>query len=296
MTNQETPEVLLQRKEIQTKLTLSKAELNMHIREGMPHYFIANQYRFLESEVKQWLEACEMQKELEKEFLAQKGKSNKYVTDEILIKTLGIEKERLPSLRKTGMPFKEVGFRYFYPIKDVLNYFGRGTPTESILKVLKKKQLTWFENVPVEVPILIVDGSYSKSNKAGSGIVTVENRKVYTGHCNVRNIVTKKSETCEFLAIMDALELIKERNFKKSIIFTDQKKWVSEFVISEELVEDSIKPLAKMVNQLRGRMKGKVEIRYVGMLYGGKNNLLYLTAHKYSREYNNKIYQNLQFE
>jgi hypothetical protein len=70
---------------------------------------IGNEYRILESEVLEWLMTYKpSQERLEVEFRDKKGRTlEEYVTQEVILSTLRITKERLVNLRKNGHPFSK---------------------------------------------------------------------------------------------------------------------------------------------------------------------------------------------
>lgn len=47
---------LLLKGEILEKTNATKAQFNGYLEDGMPHYLLGNEYRFLECEVLNWLE------------------------------------------------------------------------------------------------------------------------------------------------------------------------------------------------------------------------------------------------
>ena len=55
-TIEKSPLALLLRGELMGKIKVTKAQMNAYIQDGMPHYLIGNEYRFLEPEVLVWLE------------------------------------------------------------------------------------------------------------------------------------------------------------------------------------------------------------------------------------------------
>jgi hypothetical protein len=85
---------------------------------------IGNEYRILESEVLEWLMTYKpSQERLEVEFRDKKGRTlEEYVTQEVILSTLRITKERLVNLRKNGHPFQRVGEKDFYHVNDILDF------------------------------------------------------------------------------------------------------------------------------------------------------------------------------
>jgi len=55
ITQRNTLVTLLLRDELIQKLNKSKLEINAYLQDGMPHYLIGNEFRFIETEVKIWL-------------------------------------------------------------------------------------------------------------------------------------------------------------------------------------------------------------------------------------------------
>lgn len=171
------PAALLLRGEILQKIKVTKAQMKAYLNDGMPHYMIGNEYRFLESEVLKWLES---------EFRDKKGRTlEEYVTQDIVLKRLRITKDNLVGQSKKGLPFERVGEREFFNIQDILDYYRKGsvvvtkgTPTSG---TKKKFLMPLCVNVPKDVPFIIVDGSYNfNKNKAGTGLVLVENMDTAT--------------------------------------------------------------------------------------------------------------------
>ncbi|WP_316571103.1 reverse transcriptase-like protein [Neobacillus sp. YIM B06451] len=286
-TKMENPEVLLLKAELQQKLKVSKSQLNAFLEDGMPHYLFGNQYRFLESEAVDWLKVYKpSQERLESQFRDEKGRTLKeYVTEDIAIATLRLRKAYLINLCNKGMPYADVGEKRFYHIGDILGFYKKGveigaeTPVEKCLKPF------CVEN-PKDVPVFIVDGSYNfEKGKAGAGIVMVDNWETATGWSKVKNVKTDKAVVCEFLAVLEALTLIKSKRMNKALIVTDQENLVKRMEVDERKYKESIRPQLQEFNRLWNELKGKVEIRFSGDLNGGRKNALYKTAHKLSQEY-----------
>lgn len=298
------PVSLLLKGEILQKLKVSKAQMNTYLEDGMPHYMIGNEYRFLESEVLKWLESYQpSQERLESDFVDKKGRTLKeYVTEEIVITTLRITKEKLVGLGKNGMPFERVGEKDFFHIQDILDHYRKGSKviqkgTPSPRSSKKKLLIPLCLNIPKEVPFIIVDGSYNFTNhNAGTGLVLIENRDTATGISNVRNIKTAKSIVCEFLALLDALRLIKKNKTNKAIIVTDQESWSRGITLDVNSYEGSVKPYIKEFNQLWTELKGKIVVKFVGEMSNGKKNVLYKKAHSLSRAYKKATFDNLELE
>jgi hypothetical protein len=55
--------VLLLRDEMIKSLKVTKAQMAEYLKEGMPHYLIGQEYRFLETEVLKWLESYKQNKD-----------------------------------------------------------------------------------------------------------------------------------------------------------------------------------------------------------------------------------------
>lgn len=302
-TQKKSPAALLLRGEIVVKIKVTKAQMKAYLNDGMPHYMIGNEYRFLESEVLKWLESYQpSQERLESEFRDKKGRTlEEYVTQDIVLKTLRITKENLVVQSKKGLPFERVGEREFFHIQDILDYYRKGsivvtkgTPTSG---TKKKFLMPLCVNVPKDVPFIIVDGSYNFNKcKAGTGLVLIENRDTATGISNVRNIKTTKPIVCEFLALLDALKMMKKKKINKAIIVTDQKNWSKGIAIDENMDEGSVKPFLKELNLLWTELKGKVLVKFVGEINEGNRNLLYKKAHTLSREYKKGLIEQLEFE
>ncbi|MBT2743897.1 reverse transcriptase-like protein [Bacillus sp. ISL-77] len=292
-TQQKSPVALLLKGEIIQKLKVSKAKMNVYLEDGMPHYMIGNEYRFLESEILKWLESYQpSQERLESDFVDQKGRTlEEYVTEDIVLATLRITKEKLVGLCKNRMPFERVGEKDFFHIQDILDHYRKGPVvilkgTSSARSSKKKYLMPLCLNIPKEVPFIIVDGSYNFNNhNAGTGLVLIENRDTATGISNVRNIKTAKSIVCEFLALLDALRLIKNQKIYKAIIVTDQEAWSKGIAIDVNAYEGSVKPYIKEFNQLWNELQGKTVVKFVGELSNGKKNVLYKKAHTLSRAY-----------
>ncbi|WP_139070071.1 hypothetical protein [Bacillus sp. FJAT-27225] len=283
------------KKELQDKLNITNAQLESYIKTGLPYYSLGEQYRFLESEIMKWLESYE-QERLESGFLDEKGRTlGEYVTEAIAHSTLRISTVHLNSLKNKGMPYVTVGKKDFFHIQDILDHFRVGDTLQKheIEEPLKALLGLLTMNVPKETPVLIVDGSYTRP-KAGTGIVLVENWEKVTGKSNVHNVKNEKSVTCEYIAVIDALRLIKKRKFTSAVILTDQKHWTKNFSVSIEKAEKPVKGIIQQGNQLWEEMKETVKIRFVEDLTNGKKNPLYKTAHELSRNYKKETIQNLQ--
>ncbi|CAH2716794.1 hypothetical protein BACCIP111895_03982 [Neobacillus rhizosphaerae] len=286
------------------KIKATKAQMNAYLEDGMPHYLIGNEYRFLEGEVLKWLESYQpSQERLEREFVDKKGRTLKeYVSEDIVLTTLRITKEIYISQCKKGLPFERVGEKIFFNMQDILKYYRRGSKTTtkgmSSTGGQKKKFLMHVcKDVPKEVPIMIVDGSYNFDNStAGTGLLLVENRDTVTGVSNVRKIKTTKPIVCELLALLDALRMMKKKKLNKAIIVTDQESWTKGITIDPNIYEGPVKNYLIEFNLLWTEMKGKVVVKFVGELNKGKKNLLYKKAHTLSREYKTGLFKQLEIE
>lgn len=296
-TEQKSPVALLLRGELMGQINVTKAQMNAYILDGMPHYLIGNEYRFLETDVLAWLEAYQpSQERLEREFRDKKGRTlDEYVTEEIVLSTLRISKEKMIGLCKTGMPFVRVGEKDFFHIQDILNYYRKGgviTKGTSASSSKKKYLMPLCANISKDVPVMIIDGSYSFDDyKAGTGLVLVKNMDTATGMSNVRSIKTTKPIVCEFLALLDALRSIKKNKFNKAIIVTDQEAWTRGIAIDVNIYEAAVKPYMKEIDQLLTELKGKAVIKFVGEMNKGKKNVLYKKADSLSKEYKKGIFE-----
>lgn len=313
--------VLLLRDEMIKSLKVTKAQMAEYLKEGMPHYLIGQEYRFLETEVLKWLETYKpSQERLEREFRDKQGRTIKeYVPGEIALATLRISYVNLRSLCKKGMPYVTVGDKDFFHIQDILNYFRKGDLVSNNFKghivTHKKKNAVakpqpringnlitsinkeFLQNLKTANPIFIVDGSYNfENNTVGTGMVLVENGTIVTGYSNVRNIKTTKTTICEYLALLDALRMIKRKNIKKASIITDQEPFAKGIHIDLEksVFEPVVKPYMKEIKDLLENLEGKVDLRFVGILKGGKKNPLHKNAHFLSREYKKEIFENME--
>lgn len=303
-TQQKSPEALLLKGELLNKVKVSKAQMNAYLEDGMPHYLIGNDYRFLESEILKWLQTYQpSQERLESEFRDKKGRAlEEYVTQDTVLTTLRITKENLTALCKKGMPFARVGEKDFFHIQDILDHYrkgsmviSKGTPPTKNSK--EKFLMPLCLNLPKGVPFIIVDGSYNFQNhQAGTGLVLVENWEIATGISNVRSIQTAKPIVCEFLAILDALKLVKKKKVTKAVIVTDQEAWSKGFAIDVNAYEGSVKPSIKELNQLWNELKGKIEVKFVGEIEQGKKNPLYIKADTLSKKYKKLTYNNMKLE
>jgi ribonuclease HI len=285
---------------------------------------IGQEYRFLETEVFKWLESYKpSQERLEREFRDKQGRTIKeYVTGEIALATLRISYVNLRSLCKKGMPYVTVGEKDFFHIQDILNYFRKGDPVtnktnESIVKINSHKEKNavaktspsingnlimsinkeFLLNLETNNPIFIVDGSYNfENNTVGTGMVVVENGTIATGYSNVRNVKTTKTTICEYLALLDALRMIKGKNIKQASIITDQEPFTKGIHIDlkKSVFEPVVQPYMKEIKDLLGKLEGKVDLRFVGILKGGKKNPLHKNAHFLSREYKKEIVENME--
>ena len=290
-TQQKAPVALLLRGELIEKIKVTKAQINAYIQDGMPHYLIGNEYRFLEPEVLVWLESYQpSQERLESEFRDGKGRTlAEYVTREIVLTTLRITNEKLVGLCKNGLPFERVGEKDFFHIQDILNCYRKGvviTKTTSNGYSKKKFLMPFCVKNPVEIPYIIVDGSYNFiDGKAGTGLVLVENWDNATGISNVRDIKTTKPIVCEYLALLDALRMMKKKKYNKAIIISDQEAWTKGINIDLNNYESSVKSYLNEVKQLLVEQKGKFVIKFVGEINKGKKNQLYIKADSLSKEY-----------
>ncbi|WP_172797560.1 reverse transcriptase-like protein [Bacillus sp. FJAT-27445] len=208
-----------------------------------------------------------------------------YVTEDIAIATLRLGKVYLIGLCKKGMPFSDVGKKRFYHIGDILEFYRISKESRTSLPI--EKYLSPFCNEdPKDVPVFIVDGSYNfEKGKAGAGIVMVDNWETATGWSKVRKVKTDKAIVSEFLAILEALKIVKNKKIKKAIIITDQEHLAKGIEIDERKYEESIRPQLQELNKLWNELKEKVEIRFLGELEGRRKNPLYKKADKLSQEY-----------
>ena len=110
---QKSPVALLLKRELIQKLKVTNTQMNAYLQDGMPHFLIGNESRILESEIRTWLKTYKpSQERLESEFRDKKGRTlEEYVTEEIIVETLRITKEKLVGLCKKEMPFERVGER-----------------------------------------------------------------------------------------------------------------------------------------------------------------------------------------
>jgi ribonuclease HI len=316
--------VLLLREEMIKLLRVSKTQMAEYLKDGMPHYLIGQEYRFLETEVMEWLETYKpSQERLEREFRDKHGRTiEEYVTGETVVATLRISTAGLKNLCKKGMPYVTVGKNDFFHIQDILDYFRKGDSVTQKANVIEKELLTPkpVVNHPImntiesakkknkeilqdigshlskKIPYIIVDGSYKyENNTVGTGLVMVENWECVTGFSNVRSIKTLKTNICEYLAVLDALRMIKRKNIKKAIIVTDQVPFSKgiQIDVKKANYEAAVKPYMKEIKELLEDLKGKVNLQFVGILKGGKKNLLHKKAHILSREYKKDVYENM---
>lgn len=296
ITSKQSPVKLLLRGELIKNVKLTKTQLTVYLNDGMPHYLIANEYRFLEGEVKEWLKSYKpSQERLEREFRDNKGRSlEEYVTEDIILSILRITKDQFINLKKNGLPFQHVGEKDFYHVQDILDFYRKGD--QVVKPILKNLLMPLVEKAPADIPFLIVDGSYNFNNSTvGTGVVIVTNGEIAAGYSTVRNINTKKTIACELLAILDALKLMKKKKFKKAIIITDQKAWTSSFSIDLKAYQGPVKQYINELNQVWNQYKGKVEIKFIGDLKEGKNNPLYKKAHDLSQEHRACVIEGLKF-
>lgn len=119
----------------------------------------------------------------------------------------------------------------------------------------------------------------------------VENWDKATSFLNVRKIETTKSIVSEYLALLDALHIIKDQNMNKAVIVTDQQAWTKGISINVKNFEETFKPYIKQFNKLWAELKGKVKVKFVGELTSGKKNALYKKAHKLSQEHKKGTYE-----
>jgi ribonuclease HI len=126
-------------------------------------------------------------------------------------------------------------------------------------------------------------------------MVLVENGTIATGYSNVRNVKTTKTTICEYLALLDALRMIKGKNIKQASIITDQEPFTKGIHIDlkKSVFEPVVQPYMKEIKDLLGKLEGKVDLRFVGILKGGKKNPLHKNAHFLSREYKKEIFENI---
>lgn len=220
------------------------------------------------------------------------------------------------------MPYVTVGEKDFFHIQDILNYFRKGDPVtnntnKSIVKINSHKDKNavakpspninrnlitsinkeFLLNLETTNPIFIVDGSYNfESNTVGTGMLLVENGTLVTGYSNVRNIKTTKTTICEYLALLDAFRMIKRKNIMKATIISDQEPFAKGIHIDfkKSVYEPIVKPYMKEIKDLLEKLEGKVDLRFVGILKGGKKNLLHKNAHFLSREYKKEIFENME--
>ncbi|WP_413306404.1 ribonuclease H family protein [Bacillus sp. 1P10SD] len=318
---QKSPIALLLKGELIQKLKVTNNQLSAYLDDGMPHYLIGNEFRFLESEIRTWLNTYKpSQERLEREFRDKKGRTlEEYVTEEVIVTTLRIKKDKLVGLCRKGMPFEKVGEKDFYHVQDILDYYRQDTITraeekqgQSSMKATKgtKKQnpkapttensiksflMPLCQSIPKEVPFFIVDGSYSsKKHQAGTGLVLVENWETLTGISSVWNIKTAKSNVSEFLDVLVALRMIKKKNMNKAVIVTDHEYLTKGKSIDVNKYEVDTRPYIKELNELRKELQDKVVIKFVNELKEQNKNRLHKKAHKLSQQYKISTYEKLE--
>ncbi len=323
--NKEVIRLLLQNEMIEV-LGINKSKMKSLLEDGMPYYLIGTEKRFLEKETKEWLKVyMPSQKRLEQEFRDRRGRTiEAYVTDDIIQNTIRVSKSTLNKQCAEGMPYVTVGAKRFYNIDDILIYFRVGMPIEKGKKESKPKVATepkqkaikepkiiikkdsssspnqknevmklLGNNVPKNYPLFIVDGSYNFNNyNVGTGVILLNHHSTTTGLTFVRKIKTKHALICEYLAIIEALKMVKSEKMEKAIIYTDQEKLVTgiDDINVSKLMKDS--SISEYINELRKlfiELKEKVELRYVGKLKHGKKNPIFKKAHTLSRVYKNNI-------
>jgi hypothetical protein len=150
-TNTTTP--LLLKEELIKSLKIDTAKLKEYLKDGMPHYLLGQEYRFIKKEVIEWLETyIPSQERLEREFRDRKGRSiEAYVDQDIIRSILRVSKDSFKKLCKSGLPFVTVGEKEFFQIEDILDYYRKGDPLALCSKkLIRVKKIPLPKNLPLK--------------------------------------------------------------------------------------------------------------------------------------------------
>ncbi|MBT2759301.1 hypothetical protein J7E71_25880 [Mesobacillus foraminis] len=270
-------------------LSIKKTEITALMEDGLPHYVCANDVRFLKEEVEIWFKSyVPSQERLEKEFIDHKGRTlEEYVQTELIIEILRISKTKLNTLCKNGMPHVTVGTNNFFHLGDILSHYRRGDETgpKTGKRVKQAKNQLHVENKPTKnkSPLIFVDGSYTSKN-VGTGIVFVDNASYLPKeHHFKHNVSTSCTVICEYLAILDALKLVRQFGVLGATIVTDQESIVKNYDLSHS--DPEIKLILRQISNMLNNPKRQIGLEYINNVADGKNNKNYKRAHTLSREY-----------
>jgi ribonuclease HI len=281
------------------------------LEEGIPYYSIGNEIRFLEGEANEWIKKnISDQLRLELSFIDSKGRTlQEYVTSDVISAFLRIQNSKLDTLVKSKqIPYEQVGTKVFYNVQDTLAHFRRvkskptpsttvtenlyNLPPVSNISLYTKKEINKIlgKSISKKISVFIVDGSYDWDSKVGTGVVEITKDYNTVGYSNVYSIQSKESIICEYLAIMDAFIIIKNKNIKNAVIFTDQESLVNKIEkITDYFRKNKFTAYKKKFEELYEEVKNYVTIDYIGNLTKGNKNPVYLEAHVLSRKYREQI-------
>lgn len=276
---------LLKEKEVRRLLRIEKQTLRTFLKEGMPHLCIEGRYRFIKKEIKQWYKTIAPdQMMLEKTFIDSQGRTiEEYVLLDKVMSFLGMKKKKVLHLCENGMPFITIGTKQFFHLDDIVAHFRMAS------LIVKK------ESIEKNPAIVIVDGSYNfKTSGVGTGVVLRESEQM-TGYSKEHRIYTTNSIFSEYLAILDGLLLIKEKDLQEVVFGTDQLEFVEMWNKGERLSYKWIKeaPFVDKMEKLYSLMeelKEKITLVYANVL---AYKVEYENAHVLSRFYEEKQLDNL---
>lgn len=109
---------LVKEKQLLETMSLSRTTVHRMKESGLPHYKVGRSTRFLEDEVRVWIENV-----WNIDFL-KKVAPDKMTNDELLQK-LDISRTALHRLRKQGLPFVKINNRVAYDLEEVEEWLGQ---------------------------------------------------------------------------------------------------------------------------------------------------------------------------
>lgn len=109
---------LVKERQLMETMNLSRTTVHRMKESGLPHYKVGRSTRFLEDEVKVWIENV-----WNVDFV-KKADPDKLTNVELLQK-LDISRTALHRLRKQGLPFVKISHRIAYDLEEVEQWLGQ---------------------------------------------------------------------------------------------------------------------------------------------------------------------------
>lgn len=278
---------LLKVSELKKNYQISDEKLCLFLLEGIPTFKIGETVRFPETEVGEWLQCRQHKQEtLEAEFVDSKGRRiEDYLTRKQLSETLRISEKEIINLTLEGMPCTRIGSVPYYSEDDVLAYFR-----------VKKKAQPKNNNTSKELQVIAVDGSYKAQGKqVAAGLVWKSTIKT-VGRAYSSQHNSNHSGFSEWLAVLEALQLVEQEGLENVVIATDQKGHIN-YLNKKELPypksakkESSYTEVIDKINILLKKLDKKVVFRYAKET---PYTSLYNQAHKLSQLHKNQVFDPL---